>query len=310
MKSDDIVEVIRQRSRSMVRELGFMQSDAVETGIPHTQCHALLETAKHGVLAVGDLAELLRINKSSASRLLAQLQKRRLIRSVPASDDARRKDVTLTPSGQKTVDAINQRAAQQVASALATLTPEQRRTIAEGIDLYARALRRANNSRDIQIRPIQRKDNPYVRAILRRVMEEFGANNKGFAYFDSEVDDMYGSYTADGCAYLVATRKERVIGGGGIGPLVGGDTGTCELKKMYFYPEARGLGLGYRILEQLLTKAREFGYAKCYLETMAAMHDAQRLYRKFGFQELDHPLGETGHTGCNRWFLLELLQAR
>jgi len=44
---------------------------------------------------------------------------------------------------------------------------------------------------------------------------------------------------------------------------------------MYFLPEARGLGLGAKMMERCLQSAKDFGYEKCYLETMPYMEDAQ-----------------------------------
>ena len=97
-----------------------------------------------------------------------------------------------------------------------------------------------------------------------------------------------------------------VVGGGGIAPLDGGDPSICELRKMYFLPDARGHGLGEQLLRRCLDAARGFGFATCYLETLARMDDARKLYRKFGFQPLCAPMGNTGHFGCDSYYALDL----
>ena len=91
------------------------------------------------------------------------------------------------------------------------------------------------------------------------------------------------------------------LGAGGFAPLAGGDEGTCELRKMYFLPELRGAGMGARLLAHVLRSARAAGFTRCYLETLTGMDDAARLYRRFGFEPLQAPLGATGHHGCDRW---------
>ena len=53
---------------------------------------------------------------------------------------------------------------------------------------------------------------------------------------------------------------------------------------MYFLPEARGRGAGAALLERCLDAARGFGYATCYLETLARMDAARKLYARFGFR--------------------------
>ena len=97
-----------------------------------------------------------------------------------------------------------------------------------------------------------------------------------------------------------------MLGGGGIAPLAGTDADVCELRKMYFLPDARGRGLGERMLRRCLDAARERGFRRCYLETLTGMDAAQKLYGRMGFKPLCAPLGNTGHFGCDRHYVLEL----
>lgn len=156
------------------------------------------------------------------------------------------------------------------------------------------------------IRPIQHGDDPAIAAIIRRVMPEFGATGAGFAINDPEVDWMSRAYAAARSAYFVVEHGGVVLGGGGVAPLVGGDAGTCELRKMYFLPEARGIGAGAAMIERCLQTARGFGFKQCYLETLGGMDAAMRLYERSGFQRIDAPLGATGHGGCNTFYLRQL----
>lgn len=159
---------------------------------------------------------------------------------------------------------------------------------------------------ELIIRPIQSSDNTGLERLIKTVMPEFGADGPGFAIHDPEVSRMFETYSTAGCFYLVALQGGRLLGGAGIGPLAGGETDTCELKKMYFYPDGRGLGLGQSLLQRLLDKAQELGYRRCYLETLERMDRANHLYQKFGFTPLEKSLGSTGHFGCDRWYLKEL----
>ena len=79
------------------------------------------------------------------------------------------------------------------------------------------------------IRPIVPADDAAMAAIIRAVMPEFGATGCGFAINDPEVDWMSRAYAAQRSAYFVAEDETgRVIGGGGVAPLEGGDADTCE----------------------------------------------------------------------------------
>lgn len=159
---------------------------------------------------------------------------------------------------------------------------------------------------DVAIRPIRGDDDRAIAAIIRAVMPEFGAVGSGFAISDPEVDWMSRAYAEPRHAYFVVERDGAVLGGGGIAPLAGGDGDTCELRKMYFLPEARGIGAGAAMMARCLDAARGAGFARCYLETLTGMDAAQRLYERSGFRRIDGPMGATGHGGCNTFYLLEL----
>ena len=117
-------------------------------------------------------------------------------------------------------------------------------------------------------------------AIIRSVMTEYGASGPGFAIHDPEVEAMSRAYGRPGHAYWVVVRGDRVVGGGGYGALTGAGDGVCELRKMYFLPEARGHGMGKQLLSHLLAQAAALGFRTCYLETLHSMTDAQGLYRQ------------------------------
>lgn len=155
------------------------------------------------------------------------------------------------------------------------------------------------------IRPIEKRDNEQIAQIIRSVMTEYGATGTGYSIMDNEVDRMYEAYS-DRAKYYVVEKDGKILGGSGVSQLIGGDEDTCELKKMYFLNELRGLGFGEKLLELCLEAVKELGYKKCYLETLSHMHAAQKLYEKFGFKKLDKPMGNTGHFKCNCWYVREV----
>lgn len=158
----------------------------------------------------------------------------------------------------------------------------------------------------LSIRPITVDDDPRMAWIIRTVMPEFGAGGDGFAINDPEVDWMSRAYAAPRSAYFVVEREGMVLGGGGVAPLEGGDADTCELRKMYFLPEARGLGAGSAMMARCLDAARALGFRRCYLETLCGMDAAMKLYERSGFERIAAPMGATGHGGCNTFYLRNL----
>lgn len=164
------------------------------------------------------------------------------------------------------------------------------------------SMRKAN----LNIRLIEKSDNAVIAEIIRLVMTEFEAVGCGYSINDSEVDDMYTAYAPERSAFYVVELNERILGCGGFGPLTAAEQDTCELRKMYFKSELRGLGVGTRLLNLCLDEATRAGFRHCYLETMDNMEQAQRLYGKYGFEYLDKPMGNTGHSSCGTWMARKL----
>ena len=159
---------------------------------------------------------------------------------------------------------------------------------------------------ELDFRRIEAGDNAVVAEIIRTVMTEFKAVGCGFSINDAEVDDMFTAYAPDHSAFYVVSLDDQILGCAGIAPLKGAEQTVCELRKMYFKTELRGLGAGASLLKLCLDEARNLGYQHCYLETMEGMAQARILYSRHGFKTLDKPMGNTGHSSCETWMAREL----
>lgn len=300
------VRQVRQHTRQLVRELDVVKGVYLNTGYTFTQCHVLFELSAHKALNLVSLAEHLLIDKSNTSRTVKKLVELGLVKTEKVSSDNRQKLFSLTPKGEKVLRSTVDLANTQVENALDNLSEKQQTLAIQGMELYANALRKSRLQANHTIRLIQRRDNAQVARLIREVMVEFKAVGEGYSIVDSEVDDMYGSYRDKRSCYYVITLDNKVVGCGGIAPLKGGDKFTCELRKMFFLPQTRGIGLGRRLLLLLINESRNRGYKACYLETLKRMSRANALYLQSGFQPLEEPLGKTGHCACDCWYLLKL----
>ena len=158
----------------------------------------------------------------------------------------------------------------------------------------------------MEIRPIESRDNEALAKVIRTALAEFGANKPGTVYFDPTTDALFELFRTPGSYYYVATIDEKVVGGCGIFPTENLPDGTCELVKLYVAKEARGTGLGKQLMEKSMNWAKENGYTQVYLESMPELSKAVSIYEKVGFKSLDHPLGNSGHCGCDIWMLKAL----
>ena len=162
------------------------------------------------------------------------------------------------------------------------------------------------------IREIQQKDNESIAKVIRDIFHELDAPKVGTAYADPILDTLYEVYQQPRSIYYIVENDWKVVGGCGVAPLemlkpVQHDSiEVCELQKMYFAPEIRGTGYAEKIIEKCLEFAKTQDFQICYLETLSFMTTAQKLYKRIGFENIDGPMGNTGHNSCEVWMTKKL----
>ncbi|MDQ6481464.1 GNAT family N-acetyltransferase [Dyadobacter sp. LHD-138] len=159
---------------------------------------------------------------------------------------------------------------------------------------------------NIEIREIQPSDDAELALVIRQTLKEFKADKPGTVYYDASTDHLSELFTVANSVYFVAIQDGKVLGGAGIFPTDGLPEDTLELVKMYLLPEARGQGLGKTLILKCIEEARNKGFKRIYLETMAALEKAVKAYEKLGFSLLDAPLGNSGHHACELWMVKEI----
>jgi putative acetyltransferase len=137
---------------------------------------------------------------------------------------------------------------------------------------------------DFLIRTATNQDKDRITALLFGVLSEFGLQPNPEST-DADLNDIEKNYLAAGGSFeLLEDREGNLLGMVGLCPL---DEETCELRKMYFVPQVRGLGLGKLILERTINHARQSGFRKITLETAGVLKGAIHLYLSFGFMPVE-----------------------
>lgn len=134
-----------------------------------------------------------------------------------------------------------------------------------------------------------------VRALFRDYADGLGVS-LDFQGFEAELAGLPGDYRPPRGALLLATQDGRAVGCVALRPR---DSETCEIKRLYVAPAARGSGLGRSLAEEILGRAKALGYRAARLDTLASMAAAKALYVALGFQEIpayyDNPLAGTAY---------------
>ena len=153
------------------------------------------------------------------------------------------------------------------------------------------------------IRIIEQNDNKELASIIRKSLQAHGLDRPGTVFTDPTTDKLYELFQKKGSVYFVAVEGNTILGGCGIYPTEGLPDKHAELVKFYLREESRGIGLGFQLFEMALEWAKNYGYQHIYLETFNELNSAVKLYKKFGFQELSAPMGNSGHHPCEIWML-------
>lgn len=298
------IHSMRSSLRTIVRTHGFMSSVCSFSGLPHSATHGLIELDQRNFRSK-ELAIMLQLDKSSVSRMVSTLLKSGHIKEIKG-ENKKDKVLGITEKGRKLVQAIHGKVNALMEASLNLLTPEEQHTFAVSTEKYAKAMRKVVMREKATIRLATKKDDADTAEIVVSAIAEHGELRPGTAAFDPDINMLSKALSGPRAKFFVVELEGEVVGCGGVGPTPGLDKYTCELKRMFFRPEVRSLGLGKMLMDTCLNAARNLGYKKCYLETLEGFAHARKFYEQEGFKKLSKPLGNSGHTACEYWMLKEL----
>jgi DNA-binding MarR family transcriptional regulator/predicted N-acetyltransferase YhbS len=293
-----MVAQVRRFNRTVTQRVGALQERFLGRGRPLGAARVLWEIGPSGQ-DVRALRGRLGLDSGYLSRLLRSLEADALVTVDADPSDRRVRVARLTPAGVAEQDVLDRRSDDVATALLAPLTPRQRDRLVAAMADVERLLR-AGTVEIVEIDPAH----PDGRYCLQSYFAELDGR------FDSGFDAARSNPASDADLrppsglLLVARLDARPVGCGALHFVA---PGTCEIKRMWVAADARGMGLGQRLLGELERRAAAGGARTVRLETNKALVEAIGLYRSAGYTEVaafnDEPY-------AHHWFTKELTPSR
>ena len=286
----DQTRQVRSFNRAVTQRIGALNDSFLGRGRSLGESRLLYEIGPGGA-EVRDLRAKLGLDSGYVSRLLRALERQGLVSARPVADDGRVRRAALTAKGRREVGELDRLSEAYANSVLAPLGAGQREALVAAMATVER-LMRASAVRIVAEAP----ESGDARWCFDRYFAELkGRFETGFDPAKSiSAEDR--ELTPPAGVLVIARLDGRPIGCGAL-KVKGGGVG--EVKRMWVSPDARGLGVGRRILEELEARAPGFGLATLRLETNKSLAEAQALYRSCGYIEVP-PFNDEPYA--DHWF--------
>lgn len=143
VKTTPNVEVLQDAMVALVRAFDLHQPERTPCGeaVPVSVAHALMELAQDGALAQHELGARLRLQRSTVSRLVGQLEARGWVGRDRHSGDGRVRVLSLTDAGRALADQLAAARTVKFARLLEAIPEDDRVTAQAGLTVLVDALR-------------------------------------------------------------------------------------------------------------------------------------------------------------------------
>ena len=305
----DRIAEVRSFNRFFTRQIGVLREGLLHSEFTLTEMRVLYELAHHGDQPSAALCRDLGLDRGYLSRIIAKFESAGLVTKVPSATDGRSKLLHMTKHGHAVFEPLDRRSREEVGDMLSRFDEvdqirmlDAMRTIrhlldAEGGMKYAQPfVLRAHRPGDMEW-------------ITRRHGELYTAEQGWDASFGELVGQICADFERDydprweHC--WIAQMAGKPVGS--IALARSGEEGVGKLRLLLVEEQARGYGLGSRLVDECHRFARNAGYRKMRLWTTDQQKEARQIYRGKGYKlAAEEPVHAFGQDMVNETWELDL----
>lgn len=303
---DPQIEAVRRFGRFYTRRIGVLQKGFLSTEYPLTEARVLYEIAHRQPTTATALSAELALDTGYLSRLLKRLQGLHLLTSKASPDDRRVKLLSLSQNGKQAFKTLDTASRKQAREMLTGMTEENRRSLVKAMGAIQRLMSPGEKDRvPYLLRLHQAGDMGWVvqqHGVL--YSREYGWDEQFEALVAEIVARFLSRFDARRERCWIAEREGLRVGSVF---LVRKSATIAQLRLLLVNPEARGLGIGKRLVSECSLFARQTGYRKIILWTNDNLHAARRIYENEGYRLVkEEPHRSFGHDLVGQYWELKL----
>jgi len=278
------IDTVRRFNRCYTRRIGALRAHYLGSPFPLPQARVLYELGQRGECTASALGADLDLDLGYLSRLLQGLKRQRLVQGEAAAHDARQVRLTLTPKGRKAFAALDEGSRRATGEMLAPLPVAHRERLVKALQTAHAVLEPQAPKGKISLRTHRPGDLGWVIQAHGAIYEEeYGWGVR----FEALVAEIAAKFVQN-----FEPKRERCwiaeLDGAPVGSVfvVKERPGVAKLRLLIVEPQARGEGLGLRLVEECIAFSRRAGYKKLVLWTQSNLLAARAIYAAVGFRKV------------------------
>lgn len=284
----DRVTGVRQFNRFYTRQIGLLRQGMVGTSFSLTEGRVLYEIGRRGTTTATELVADLSIDPGYLSRLLRSFITSGLAVSTRSAIDRRQSILALTDRGRETFATLDRRSQEEISALLDRLGEDEQRRLLAAMATIQALLAPAGApaaSDTVILRPHRADDLSWVLARHAAIYgREYGWGSPFTVLVAGIIAEFQRGHdpAREGCwiAELDGAPVGSVM-------LVDAGDGVAKLRLLIVEPQARGRGIGGRLVGHCIRFARDAGYRKITLWTQSVLTGARRIYEAAGFARVE-----------------------
>jgi DNA-binding MarR family transcriptional regulator/GNAT superfamily N-acetyltransferase len=277
------IAAVRRFNRFYTQRIGVLQEGWLKSPFSLAEARVLYELTQRDKPTASELAKDLGMDAGYLSRILRGFEAGGLIVKATSDRDGRQSLLSITERGRQRFAPLETRTNDDVAAMLGSLPAPAQTRLVESMRTIETVLDGdPGRTAPYILRPPRAGDMGWI--VSRHgalYANEYGWDERLEALTAEIVAAFVRNYDAKRERCWIAERDGENVGSV---LLVKDSEQVARLRLLLVEPQARGLGIGARLVQECVQFARTAGYGKITLWTHSVLTAARRIYEQAGFE--------------------------